>query len=187
MDSSEYLGSEYLDRALIECGAVRFGEFKLTSGRISDYYVDVKLASTRPAILGQIAAGMRDIIASEFGDADLLSGMELGAVPIAAAAALATDIDYLIVRKAPKGHGTGGQIEGSWKEGAGVVILEDVTTTGGSVLRSAEVLAAADLRVLGAVTVVDREEGATALMEENGIEFRALTTATSVKSRRDDL
>ena len=181
MAPSEYLGRDELDRMLVECGAVKFGKFTLTSGKKSDYYVDVKLASTKPAILAQIAAGMGEIIKGEFPGADLLSGMELGAVPICAATALQTGIDYLILRKKPRSHGTASQIEGSYRSGARVVILEDVTTTGGSVIRSAKILRSAGLEVIGAITVVDRQEGAGEEMKRSGIAFRSLTTAESLR------
>ncbi len=112
---------------LISSGAIQFGEFTLTSGRKSSYYVDVKKASTKPAILSTIAEEMSVLVGKE----DRLAGMELGAVPIVVALALETNKPYLILRKGEREHGTGRQIEGDYIPGERVLIVEDVATTRG--------------------------------------------------------
>lgn len=180
-EKGEYRGESWLVEALIGCGAVRFGEFTLTSGRKSDYYVSIKHASTKPEILWQIALGIRDVINTHYMGAEKIAGMELGAVPIAAAVALATGMPYVMVRKGKRTHGTGGQIEGDWKEGERAVVVEDVSTTGGSILRTIDILKGAGMVVVGAVVVVDRCEGATEALRGVGYKLFALTNAKRLK------
>lgn len=177
-----YRGSEWLERKLIEVGAVKFGHFVLTSGKESDYYVDIKYASTIPGVLWQIALGMSDIVKERYAGTELVAGMELGAVPIAAAVSLATGLPYVMIRKKAKGHGTGGLLEGDFRKGMKVVVVEDVVTTGGSVLKSVEGLEEEGLEPLGSIVVVDREEGAAEKLR--AIDWQSLTTASKLKSRR---
>ncbi|WP_297416737.1 orotate phosphoribosyltransferase [Thermococcus sp.] len=140
--------------------AILFGRFVLTSGKESDYYINVKRLSTNPRALRLMAK----LIAEEANKAgvefDRVAGPELGAVPIATALALETGKPLVIVRKKPKGHGTGSQIEGEVKPGERILLVEDVTTTGGSVLRAAEVLEKLGAEITAISVVVDREEGA---------------------------
>lgn len=168
--------------ALIDCGAVRFGDFTLASGAKSDYYVDIKRASTDPKVLRLIGEGF----AKRVGAAQRIAGMELGAVPLAAAASLASGVPFIMVRKKPKGHGTNSQLEGVFEAGMEVVVVEDVTTSGGSSAEAVKVLRAAGLKVTKVVTVVDRESGAAKAFADLGVTFEALTTASELlKARRD--
>lgn len=179
----KYCGEDWLINALIRCGAVKFGEFRLTSGRISDYYVDIKYASTQPEILWQIALGMKDIINKRYNKCEIIAGMELGAVPIAAAVSLATGLPYVMVRKKPKLHGTQGRVEGIYSRGMKAVIVEDVVTTGGSIIKTRDALMEVGIDVIGAVVVVDRCEGAQENLVSEGIDFTSLTNATRLKSK----
>ena len=162
--------------ALISCGAVRFGEFTLASGAKSDYYVDIKRASTDPKVLRLIGEGF----AKRLGGAARIAGMELGAVPLAAAASLASGVPFIMVRKKPKGHGTNSQLEGVFEAGMEVVVVEDVTTSGGSSAEAVKVLRDAGLKVTKVVTVVDREAGATKAFGDLGVQFEALVTASEL-------
>lgn len=158
---------------LIACGAVRFGEFTLTSGARSPYYVDIKRASSDPRLLTAIG---REIARRAVGY-DRIAGMELGAVPIATATALASGIPFLMIRKKPRDHGTGSQIEGPWKPGERALVVEDVTTSGGSSLQAVEILRKAGLAVDRVVTVVDREQGASEAFRRVDVALEALVTA----------
>jgi len=151
---------EELIKAFFDEGAILFGHFVLTSGRESDYYINVKKLSTNPKALRLIAKLMAAEAEGAGIEFDRVAGPELGAVPIATAVALETEKPLVIVRKKPKGHGTGSQIEGEVKPGERVLLVEDVTTTGGSVLRAAEVLEREGARIAAIMVVVDREEGA---------------------------
>lgn len=164
---------------LLRCGAVRFGRFTLTSGQPSDYYVDVKAATTDPAVLRAIAAEMA-AIADRDGPFDAVAGMELGAVPIATAVSLATDLPLLVVRKTERRHGTGKRIEGPDPEGQRVFVVEDVTTTGGSTVEAVEVLRQAGATVTHASVVVDREAGGSEALDAIGVRLLPLARASDL-------
>lgn len=164
---------------LLRCGAVRFDRFTLTSGKTSDYYVDVKAATTDPTVLRPVADEMA-ALARRHGPFDAVAGMELGAVPIATAVSLATDLPLLVVRKGERSHGTGRRIEGRDPSGMRVFVVEDVTTTGGSTVQAIEVLRAAGAAVTHASVVVDRESGAKEALHALGVDLLPLATASQL-------
>lgn len=165
---------------LLASGAVRFGSFTLTSGQTSDVYVDIKRAWTDPAVLRRIG---RDLVPHVTG-AERLAGMELGAVPLVVAVALETGLPYSVVRKAARAHGTGQRIEGAFPSGTRIVVIEDVTTTGGSVVETVGLLRTAGARVDRVVVVIDREAGAAARLQAIGVELVALATLAGLRGAR---
>ncbi|ASJ13580.1 orotate phosphoribosyltransferase [Thermococcus thioreducens] len=165
-------------------GAILFGRFVLTSGKESDYYINVKKLSTNPKALRLIARLMAKKVKELGIEFDRIAGPELGAVPIATALSLETGKPLVVVRKKPKGHGTGSQIEGEVKPGERILLVEDVTTTGGSVLKAAEVLERAGAEIVAISVVVDREEGAGERIEER-YRFISLVTVSELFARRD--
>jgi orotate phosphoribosyltransferase len=167
-------------RDLTESGAVRFGTFTLASGQTSDVYVDVKRAWTSPARLHRLAGAL----AERCKGADALAGMELGAVPLVVATALVTGQPFVIIRKAAKSHGTQRRYEGDLAPGARVVLIEDVTTTGGSVADSIAILRGAEGLVEKVVTVVDREQGARERLAGLGVPLESLTTLSELRGPR---
>ena len=168
-----------LKESLIECGAIKFGKFTLTSGKESSYYVDIKQASTNPLVLSEIAAEMAKLTADN--DYQLIAGMELGAVPLAVALALETKKPYLIIRKEKPSHGTGKQLIGNSASGQKVLIVEDVATTGGSVVKAIDALRDEGLAVNKVLVVVDREEGAQESLKDYNIELVPLVKASELK------
>ncbi|WP_254542848.1 orotate phosphoribosyltransferase [Halomarina pelagica] len=170
---------EDLIAALCEADAVRFGEFELSHGGTSEYYVDKYLFETDPRCLSLVA----DAFAERVGDAKL-AGVALGAVPLVAATSVRADSPYVIVRKRAKEYGTGNRIEGRLSEGEEVVVLEDVATTGGSALDAVEALREAGATVERVLVVVDREEGAREHLAEHGVELEALLTASDLLADR---
>lgn len=158
--------------ALKEKGAVVYGDFVLASGARSTYYFDIKTALTDPGLLRRTG----EEIAARFPDFDAVAGVAVGAVPIAVAVGLATGKPYAIVRKEEKGHGQSGTIVGD-VAGKRVLLVEDVTTSGGSSLYGVESLRAAGAVVGTVVTVVDRCQGAEALLGKHGIRLLSLATA----------
>ncbi len=155
-----------LKEMLKELRVVQTGEFILASGKKSNYFVNIKRASTSPRVLREIGKAMAPYV----GDAKI-AGMALGAVPLAVAVALETNQPFVMVRKEPKDHGTKELIEGEVVPGDRFVVVEDVATTGGSTLRVVNALRAKGANVLRAIVVVDREEGAAQLLSEHGIEL----------------
>ena len=146
---------DIIKQKLLDCRAVKFGDFIITSGKKSKFYVDMKLASTDPEILGCIAKEFSKHISS---DIDFIAGMELGAVPLAVALSLETGLPYSMIRKSARVHGTGSRIEGP-SEGK-ALLVDDVATTGGSNIESIKSLIDENVEVLQVMVVVDREEGA---------------------------
>lgn len=165
-----------LAESLKECGAFKTGEFILTSGKKSSFYVDIKQASTQPKILKEIASSMAKLIKDE----NKIAGMELGAVPLAVALSLEIDLPYIIIRKAQRTHGTTKLIEGNMQEGDSILLVEDVTTTGYSLLKAAEIIKNAGGSVNQAIVVVDREEGALELLKESEISLVPLVRVSEM-------
>lgn len=178
------LKKEELIRAFFEEGAILFGHFVLTSGKESDYYINVKKLITNPHALKLIAGMMAEEARRRGIGFDRVAGPELGAVPIATALSLETEKPLVIVRKKPKGHGTGSQIEGEIRPGERVLLVEDVTTTGGSVLKAAGVLEGLGAEIAAIMVVVDREEGAEQNIGEK-YSFIPLVRVSELFARRD--
>lgn len=163
--------------ALIGDEAVFRGDFTLSSGKKATYYVDMRKLTldhrAAPAIGRLVLDVVRDL------DVDAVGGLTLGADPIAnavlhASVAAGTPVDAFVVRKEPKDHGRGRQIEGAEVAGKRVVIVEDTSTTGGSPLKAAQVAKDAGADVVAVVTVVDRKTGAQAAVEAAGFEWRSI-------------
>lgn len=150
------------------------GEFTLRSGRRSNYYIDKYRFATRPDVLREIGRLMAQH-ASEL-KVDRIAGAELGGVPLAAAAALAAEKPFVLIRNQKKEYGTAKQMEGELKDGERVLLVEDVLTTGGQVLEAARTLTDAGARVARIVAVIDRLEGARENIEKAGYEMAALVT-----------
>ncbi len=172
MNPGDFDRAQFLE-ALKACGALQFGSFTLASGRTSSYYVDIKKAVTHPEILRVIGEAMAPFAAK----ADRIAGVELGAVPIAAAVSLASGKPYLMVRKATKEHGTKKEFEGELAKGETVLFVEDVITTGGTLRGAIERMRAQGAVVNEVVAVVDREEGGKIALAEITVRLRALVTA----------
>jgi orotate phosphoribosyltransferase len=151
---------------------VQYGDFTLSSGKKSNYYVNVKRASADPKILREMARELSKHVKGE-----KLAGMALGAVPLVVAVALQTGRPYVIVRKDQKEHGTMDKIEGDVQAGEVFLVIEDVATTGASALRVVEALRTKGGSAKKVVTVVDREEGAREFLQQNGIEMVSLFKA----------
>ena len=132
------------------------GDFVLSSGKRSRFYVDKYLFSTEPGLLGDLARALWGRIPA---GTERLAGVELGSVPLVAAVSLHGGLPYCIARKSAKGYGTGKGIEGRALEaGERVALIEDVVTTGSQVLRAAATLEEAAAEVCGIVAVLDRRE-----------------------------
>lgn len=163
---------EQLAQRIAEVSLLR-GEFTLRSGRKSSYYLDKYRFETAPDVL----AALGKLFAEHIGPhVQRIAGAELGAVPLAAAASMATGIPCIFVRNSKKDYGTAKQIEGILNDGDVVVIVEDVLTTGGQVLEVAKSLADSGARIEKIVGVIDRLEGARESIEGAGYRFESLFT-----------
>lgn len=166
-------------QALLDCGAVKFGDFTLTSGAKSTYYIDVKAASTDPKTLRVIAHAMAQL-AARHGPFEAVAGMELGAVPLATAVSLETNLPLLVIRKGERKHGTGKRIEGKDPKGLRVFVVEDVTTSGGSTVEAVKVLREAGAHVSHASVVVDREAGGVAALQAIQVTLHPLASVSQL-------
>ena len=158
---------------------IKFGKFTLSSGMESDFYVDMKKAITDPEILSQVAKMISNLIMDD--EIDLVAGPALGAVPIATAVALHSEVQMLMIRKEQKGYGTSKLIEGELKEGDRVIVVEDVTTTGSSLLKAVKAVQDNGGVVERTFVVVDREEGAVEHLKKEGVILEPLVSISDVK------
>ena len=172
---------EELIYSLKNINCVKFGDFILSSGRKSNYYVDIKRAITNPGILKTIAKIIRWYLNEELDENLKIGGIELGSVPIATAVSLETDKDLVIIRKKSKEYGTKSKIEGELKRGDKVILIEDVTTTGRSVMKAVEEIRSIGGNVDKVFVVVDREEGAKENLEKIGVKLIPLVTVDELK------
>ena len=163
---------EYLIDLLKENGVFLEGDFTLSSGKKSNYYINMKKAITEPEILSTISKLITQKI--DLDDIDKVAGPALGAVPIATAVSLESKLPLLMIRKEKKGYGTSKLIEGELNEGDDVIVVEDVSTTGGSLLKAIRAINDNGGNVKRAFVVVDREEGAIETFEKEGITLEPL-------------
>lgn len=165
---------------LIAQACVLHGTFTLRSGRVSNYYIDKYLFSTRPEVLkplGQLFAQRIIELGKAAGVPVIrLAGAELGGIPLVTVASLATGLPSIFVRNAKKDYGTSKQLEGALNPGDAVVFVEDVATTGGQALEAVAVLRQGGANVLGVIATIDRQEGARESIENAGLRFVALFT-----------
>ncbi|AFC99584.1 orotate phosphoribosyltransferase [Methanocella conradii HZ254] len=170
-----------MDKPLVdmlkETGAVKFGDFTLSSGRKSNYYVDKYVFETNPSCLEAIG----ERIAAQIPQGvKRLAGIEIGSIPLAAIASVKSGIPFVIVRKEKKGYGTNKLIEGVYQKGDRVLVIEDVVTTAKGALGAVHALRDAGLIVDMVVCVVDREEGGRENLEKEGVRVAALVKASEL-------
>ncbi|HEV2751230.1 MAG TPA: orotate phosphoribosyltransferase [Gemmatimonadales bacterium] len=175
-------------RELLRERSVIRGDFTLASGKRSSFYIDARRTTMSGEGLAVIGAlGLARVTAQGWVP-DLVGGLTLGADPVAYAIAAAAraqgqPLDAFTVRKQAKAHGTGKRIEGCFRPGAAVVVVEDVITTGQSAADAIAAVTAEGGRVLGVLAVVDREEGGRIVLEQAGHTVLALVTATELGVR----
>lgn len=168
--------------AYLRMHALTFGDFTLASGAKSPYYVDVR----RVSFLGEgaqlVADGILDLLASERVGFDAIGGMDMGATPIAAAVAMRSfqrgaPVPTFVVRKEAKAHGAKRPVEGNLPESPSrLVIVDDVVTSAGSIIKAIDVVQALGHGVVLAVAVLDRLAGGAERLENLNIPYRALAT-----------
>jgi orotate phosphoribosyltransferase len=167
---------EQLAKRIAEVSLLR-GEFTLRSGRKSNYYLDKYRFETQPDVLIELG---KMFAAKVTAKVDRIAGAELGAVPLAAAAAMASGKPCLFIRNQKKEYGTSKQLEGVLNAGETVLIVEDVLTTGGQVIEAAQTLKDAGAKIDRIVAVIDRMEGARENIEKAGYTFEALFTTVDL-------
>lgn len=159
---------------LLKYKAIEFGEFTLASGKKSPYYVDVKTAVTNPDLLVAIVSAI-----AHTHTFDVVAGVAVGGIPLAVATSIISKKPYAIIRAEEKSHGKKDVIIGTVKD-ANVLLVEDVTTSGGSALYGICALRAAGARADRVVTVVDREQGAGEMLRQQGVHLLPLVKVSEI-------
>jgi len=158
---------EGLIKKLFEYKCVKFGDFTLASGKQSPIYIDLRRVVSFPDLFKLTADAYVELLRElEF---DLIAGVPYAALPFSAVAALRMDRPLIYPRKEVKAHGTGLNIEGAFQKGDRVALVEDVITSGGSILKAAKTLRSAGLVVTDAVVLVDRKQGGVEALSQEGI------------------
>lgn len=173
--------------ALLAERSAKRGQFTLASGKQSTFYIDARLTTMSPEGLSIIGPLALSVLGESDWRVDAIGGLTLGADPISYAISYASarssrPLRAFTVRKEAKDHGTGRLLEGPFRRGDRVAVIEDVITTGGSALRAIDAVRAADGIVAGVLALVDREEGGRQAIEEAGVPVVALVTAGQIMS-----
>ena len=168
------LGALLVERALLE------GDFVLRSGRRSTWYLDKYRFETEPEILRALGTHLADAAREHEPEVVRLAGPALGAVALAASAAMASGLPFIIVRGETKKYGTAKRIEGPFEQGELICLLEDVVTSGGALAEAVSALRTEGLVVRNALCVVDREDGGSDALARLGVRLRALFSANEL-------
>ena len=163
---------------LAELGALQFGDFTLASGKRSSMYVDLRLLVSRPNLMQAAACAYARKL--DLMQCDRIAGIPYAALPIGMAVSLASGVPLIYNRKESKSHGLGKDIEGLWQPGERVVIIEDVITTGGSIVSSVELFRAAGLVVEDAIVLLDRQQGGVENLRKVGIRVHSVLALDEV-------
>lgn len=173
---------------LLKTKSVRYGEFTLASGKISDLYIDARLTTMSPEGLALIGPFALATIRRMKWNADSIGGLTLGADPISYAVSYASvqsppHIRAFTVRKEPKRHGTRKLIEGPFVEGDRVVVVDDVVTSGAAAVKAIDAVREAGGEVVGVIAIVDRHEGGTEKLRAAGFDLVSLIDGDELRVR----
>jgi uridine monophosphate synthetase len=173
-ETTELTPLEDLALTLFDVGAVQLGKFKLHSGRTSRIYLDLRVLVSFPYALRKATAAYANVLSRL--TYDILAAPPLAGLPFGTALCLELDQPLIYPRKTAKNYGTGKYFEGRWEIGQTAVVIDDVITSGDSIVNAISALKAAGLQVQDAVVLIDREQGGIAMMAESGYTVHAAMT-----------
>ena len=167
---------------LFENKIIQFGDFTLASGKKSSYYVDLRLVPSHPHDFRRMVKHLQNEITNDVGleNFDSLVSVPTGGLVIASALAIETVKPLIYVRSKPKDYGTSKSVEGKIQEGMKVVMVDDVATTGGSVLNGIKSLKEANIKIEDAYVIVNRMEGADEALKEQGVTLHSLLNVLEI-------
>lgn len=162
--------------------AIKFGDFTLSSGKKSSYYVDLRVVPSFPHQFRKMVKGLQALISDQIGydNFDCLASVPTGGLVIASALAIETVKPLVYVRSQPKDHGTSKSIEGKVEKDTKILMVDDVATTGGSVSNAISLLKDAGAKISDAYVVIDRMEGADKLLQSDGVRLHSLTNILEI-------
>ncbi len=162
---------------LHEKGAIKFGDFTLSSGKKSSYYVDLRMVASFPHQFRKMIKHLQNQVIEKVGleNFDYIVSVPTGGLVIASSLAFETVKPLIYVRNKPKEHGTSKSIEGFIEQGKKVLMIDDVATTGGSIINAIESLKEAGIIVSDAFVIINRIEGAAESLEAKGVKMHQLT------------
>lgn len=166
-----------LGRILLKTGALQFGTFKLSSGKLSSYYIDLRLVPSYPGVFRKVISAYIGLIRNEVGSrrVDAVAGIPTAGLPYASVVAYTLRKPLVYVRREEKAHGAQRLIEGTLSPGWRVAILDDLITTGSTIIKVADVVRREGGVVQDAVVLIDRREGGAERLKEAGIRLTSLT------------
>jgi len=162
--------------------AIKFGDFTLSSGKKSSYYVDLRVVPSFPHQFRKMIKGLQALISDQIGydNFDCIASVPTGGLVIASALAIETVKPLVYVRTKPKEYGTSKSIEGKIEKDAKILIVDDVATTGGSVSNAITLLKEAGAKITDAYVVINRMEGADKLLQSQGVKIHSLTNILEI-------
>jgi len=169
---------------LQESGAIKFGNFKLSSGKESAYYIDLRLVPSFPHQFRKMVKSLQNLISEKIGldNFDYIASVPTSGLVIASALAIETVKPLIYIRQKPKDYGTGSLIEGKIPEGSKVVLVDDVGTTGHSLLNAVRALKDAKIVVDSAFVIVNRLEGARENLENEKVKLYEITDILAISN-----
>ncbi len=162
---------------LFDLGCIKFGSFTLKSGIVSPFYIDLRLTVSSPSLLIEIADAICDAAGR---GCDLVCGVPYTALPFATIFSIRQNVPMVLKRKEKKAYGTGKLCEGIFSPGQTCLLIEDVVTSGQSVLETAECLKAEGLAVADIAVLVDREQGGVQLLKSQGYRVHPVLTISQI-------
>jgi orotate phosphoribosyltransferase len=178
-----------LSRILVKTGATKFGLFKLSSGKLSPYYIDLRMIPGDPKALETVIEIYETMARSKIGvkSFDRIAGVPTAGVPYASILAYTLSKPFLYVRRETKTHGGERRVEGQLFPGERVVLVDDLITTGKNTLQAAEAIRAEGGQVEDVIVLIDRQEGGAAALAQAQLKLCAFTTVTRIARRLHEL
>lgn len=161
---------------LYDIGAVQFGKFRLASGQKTNIYIDLRVLVSFPSVLRDVASLYHAYLKRNKIDFDLLTAPPMAGLPIGTALSLEMNRPLIYPRKTAKTYGMGKGIEGVWRIGQSVLVIDDVITSGGSIIETISAVKTVGLRVTDALVLIDREQGGKEILASEGYHMHAVMT-----------